>query len=555
MTPTALALAPTPADLPAAFGTPSVGLSDLDILMAANRAAARAALTKHIEPTRAVIYGRSSADGEQTGVTTSKQEKDGRGLADARGIPVVGVYLDDDTSAYHDVARPEFERLLADAKKGLFDVVIVRHTDRLYRRLKVLTRIVEELTPYATVWAVYEGEIDLTTAAGIMMAQIKGAVAENESRVKGERVANHNLWRTENGVMATAWRPFGWAWAEPCDAVPRDQGGTCDHNLDKKPHAPGERPVRWSRGGLVPHPTEGPALARAFEMFADNGGNLLRVARWLDGQGFTGARGGPITGETVRQMFELPRHAGLAAAHGKILAEAKNGALVSRDLWQRVQLILEDPTRRKRGAAPATLLAGFLTCGRCEGRMTATKVHRPKRNGSAPPPLPVYKCKPNQHLYRPRAELEGHILTLVGNFVVDNAPTLAARAATDPGEAETKAMQEVATLRERLKGYHRLSAEMDPEDYAQATKDVRRKLAEAERATAVVAKRPHTARLTAAEDIKATWLDLLEGAAEDPTPLRDVLGELLADIVVNPRPRRSSAPALEVTWQEWVPVK
>ena len=97
-------------------------------------------------------------------------------------VQVVDEYVDNDRSAYSGKPRPDFERMLSDAALGGFDVVIVWASDRLYRRLADLTRITEELAPHARIVAVMGGgDIDLTTAEGILRAQVLGSVAEFES--------------------------------------------------------------------------------------------------------------------------------------------------------------------------------------------------------------------------------------------------------------------------------------------------------------------------------------------------------------------------------------
>ena len=350
--------------------------------------------------------------------------------------------------------------------------------------------------------------------------------------------------------MTATTRPFGWAWRSPCDGVPSAAGGECEH---KKPHAPATRPRQGSRAGLVPHPTEGPALATAFQMIAD-GASVRQVTRWLHGEGFSGARGGQITPEAVSGMLRMPRHAGLVSHRGRLVADAHDGQrIVDVDLWQQVQLILGDPARRTAPGRPAnTALSGIATCSKCGGPMNASNKWSTSSKGRKA--VPVYVCGRNLHLFKTRALVDDFVLGTVGELVIGYAPRLAQEAVTDAGPAEALAQREVARLREQIKAYQRLAAEMDPDDLVVILNRLRADLVEAEQASAVVANRPGVVRLTAAEDVRTAWQELVE--AEDREPLRQVLRELLETVTIHPRPAYSAPlpvdEAVQITWQPWV---
>lgn len=546
-------------------------LGDLQALMAANREAINAAVaTVRRTPTKAAIYARISHDPYATEEGTDEQVTDLRRYADQLGIPVVAEYVDNDLSAYQQhVHRDRFEDLMRDAAMGLFDAVLVRHTDRLYRQMKDLTRITTELAPYAQIIALMGGEVNLSTADGIQNAQMLGAVAEGESRRKGERVAANARHRAQNGRMTASTRPFGWAWKQPCDA-----GADCPHPLKpcadcrkakkakacthKTRHAPGDRPVQGARAGLVPHPTEGPALARVYAMVAD-GSSLRQAGRWLIEQGFTGPQGAAIRPDQIGPMLKNPRHAGLVSHQGRLVADAKDGnRLVGVDLWQQVQLILDDETRRTTPGRPAnTALSGIATCGKCGGPMNASNKHSagkrlPDGKRAKGEVTPVYLCSRNQHLTKKRALVDDFVLGVIAELVVSHPARLAQEAVTDSGPTEQLAQHEVARIKEQIKGYQRLASQMDPEDLVPILHRLRADLVEAEKRTAVVAQRPGIVRLTAADDVQTAWQVLVE--AEDREPLRQVIRELVETVTVYPRPPHGPLPvgeAVQITWQPW----
>src|SRR4051794_37696455 len=84
---------------------------------------------------RAVTYARISSDpsGKRAGVR--RQGEDTAARVAREGWDLVGTYVDDDTSAFSGKPRPQFDRMVADAAAGHFDVVVVWALDRLCRRI------------------------------------------------------------------------------------------------------------------------------------------------------------------------------------------------------------------------------------------------------------------------------------------------------------------------------------------------------------------------------------------------------------------------------------
>ena len=81
---------------------------------------------------KAGIYVRISQDreGERWGVQA--QEEDGRKLAERLGWQVIGVYEDNDVSAFNRrKPRKHWLRLQDDIASGRIDAIIAAHTDRL----------------------------------------------------------------------------------------------------------------------------------------------------------------------------------------------------------------------------------------------------------------------------------------------------------------------------------------------------------------------------------------------------------------------------------------
>ena len=79
----------------------------------------------------AVIYARYSSDNQRE-ASIEGQLRDCKDYAEKNGITVVGTYIDRAYSAKTD-DRPDFQRMIKDSAKKIFDVVLVWKLDRFAR--------------------------------------------------------------------------------------------------------------------------------------------------------------------------------------------------------------------------------------------------------------------------------------------------------------------------------------------------------------------------------------------------------------------------------------
>jgi DNA invertase Pin-like site-specific DNA recombinase len=96
-------------------------------------------------------------------------------------------YVDRGVSGTKD-RRPDLDRLLADARRRRFDVLVCWRLDRLGRNLKHLITLLEELQALGVAFVSLAEGIDATTPAGKLQMHILGAIAEFERERIRERV-------------------------------------------------------------------------------------------------------------------------------------------------------------------------------------------------------------------------------------------------------------------------------------------------------------------------------------------------------------------------------
>lgn len=134
---------------------------------------------------RAALYLRVSTDGQ----TTENQRIALQAVAEQRGWQVVAAYEDAGISgAKGREHRPGLDKLLKDATRGKFDVVMAWAVDRLGRSLADLIGTLQWLHDVNVDLFLHQQAMDTTTPAGRAMFQMMGVFAEFERAMIQARV-------------------------------------------------------------------------------------------------------------------------------------------------------------------------------------------------------------------------------------------------------------------------------------------------------------------------------------------------------------------------------
>ena len=284
---------------------------------------------------RAAVYARLSIDdGRKEG--TERQVADCEAYAALKEWVVVDRYVDRDTSAYdRRVRRPEWERLIADAEAGMFDVVVAWKLDRLCRRVSDFTRFWDVCEPRGVALASVTESIDSSTPLGQTMITILVSFAQLESATISTRTRRAKQSAAAKGKPKHGgYRGFG-------------------HDRD---------------GGIVA--AEAAAIREAADKLI-SGASLSSVAReWRD-TGIRTPTGRAWPTPHLRRLLLQPRLAGARRlADGELVATGEIEPILTDDEHRVLSAILTDPARRtNRGRVHDLLLPGLLHCALCGARM------------------------------------------------------------------------------------------------------------------------------------------------------------------------------------------
>lgn len=122
---------------------------------------------------------------------------------------VVGVYHDDGVSAATIKKRKDFCRMLNDLQKD--DIILFTKLDRMSRDLLDGNMLLKQFAPLnVTFKAIFEEDIDVTTADGKFMFDLKVSLAERERKVDSERILVSFEYKLSRGEPLGGRLPVGY---------------------------------------------------------------------------------------------------------------------------------------------------------------------------------------------------------------------------------------------------------------------------------------------------------------------------------------------------------
>lgn len=345
-------------------------------------------------PLRAAVYCRIS----QQDVRVDKvlnQEKDCRDFAARCGYVVVedAVFADDGISAYKKRDRPGYDEMLSDAEAGKFDVIVATAEDRFNRNPKASLLLAGACAEGGVMWhTLKDGWVDPSSDEGEFQAYFRGWSARKEQRDKAFRISNKNNRLRDDGLPIVGVRPFGF------------EVNRIDHREDEAELVREAYQHILSGGKLYPLVKSWndrgiqTSLAKDRAAMRSAGKPVpfdVRNAKLIEDGKQPKREPSGWSYQSLGQLLKRPRNAAIVEqgrdpqTRKPVLTgiEARWQPIVSRDDWELVCAILNDPARKiVASREPRWLCAGLATCGGCGGVMRSGRGS--DRKGS----FTIYRC-------------------------------------------------------------------------------------------------------------------------------------------------------------------
>ena len=284
----------------------------------------------------AVIYARYSSD-RQREESIEGQLRECMDYALKNKYIVIGTYVDRALSA-RTADRPDFQRMIADSAKRLFDVVLVWKLDRFSRDR-------------------YDS------------AHYKHVLKKNNVRVISIK---ENISDGPEGIILESMLE-GYAEyysAELAQKIRRGQHENAMKCMNNGGNIPLGYQVDKATGVLVPDPVTKPLAIEIFTRYS-RGERISDIQRDLDGRGIRTNRGHPYSVGSLSNLLKNRKYIG-EYRYGDVVTPDGIPAIIDKELFERVQMRMaankKAPARAK--AEEEYLLTTKLYCGDC-GRMMA----------------------------------------------------------------------------------------------------------------------------------------------------------------------------------------
>lgn len=288
-----------------------------------------------LPPSRGNPHQRSTEGEDRQVRSIHDQLAELRELARKEGLTVVDELTESQTAK--EPGRPVFNRLLDCVEQGEADGILAWHPDRLARnsvdggRLIYLVDIgkVRQLK-FPTFW------FDPTPQGKFMLAIAFGQSKYYVDNLS-ENIRRGQRQKLKDGI---------WPMIAPVGYL-------------------NDRRTRT----IAPDPERGPLVRKGFELYATGEYTLDRLTRTLSDLGLTTRRDRPLSRARLYKVLQQPIYCGIIRYGGE-LYEGKHEPLITKDLFDAVQRVMQQKSKPKEVALKPYAYRKVFRCGECSGYIT-----------------------------------------------------------------------------------------------------------------------------------------------------------------------------------------
>ena len=280
----------------------------------------------------AVIYARYSSDSQRE-ESIEGQIRECREYAERNNMTIVGTYIDRALSA-KTADRPEFQRMIKDSAKELFEIVLVWKLDR-FSRDRYDSAHYKHILKKNGVKVVSAKEHISEGPEGIILEAMLEGYAEFYSAELSEKIHRGQKENALKGKNNGGGVPLGYL-------------------LDKKAQK------------LVIDPVTAPLVVEIFEKYAD-GKTVRSIVEDFNARGLRTKKGQPFNINSFSALLKNRKYIG-EYRYQDVVIEGGVPAIIPENLFNRVQERMEK-NRHAPAMAKDYLLTTKLFCGKCERMM------------------------------------------------------------------------------------------------------------------------------------------------------------------------------------------
>jgi site-specific DNA recombinase len=321
---------------------------------------------------RGLIRESTEAQGERSGPIV--QEREERAFAERWGLTGPDRSYTDLETGSDARKRPEFLRMVEDAKAGEFDVLLVYDTSRMSRNWRQAAHYEGELHDAGVVVAyIHEGQ--LSSGPGQLQVVVNHAINQDwldKHRDKVQR--GYRVHRFERGKYS-GMAPIGYLMDYETHYSESKRG---DERFETGRLIPDDEPQ--PRIGFGDVYTRADLVRLIGQLYCSGRFGARSLAQHLNRLGYRNKVGRPFTGSAVRVIVANPTYAGYLSWNRKArrlqgeepeMVEGPHVALWSREVWEQIGAVRArqstgSPGGRQRFPYP---FRGLVTCDRCGGPM------------------------------------------------------------------------------------------------------------------------------------------------------------------------------------------
>ena len=234
---------------------------------------------------RVAYYCRVSTEkGDQLNSLENQKQYFENYIKESENWKLAGAYIDKGKSGTSLKNRVEFNRMIADAKRGKFDLIVTKEASRWARNIVDAISVVRELLQYG-VGVIFQNDgICTFDKDAEMYLSIMSTMAQNESRKISTRVAwGHKMAIKNKHVLGKA--PFGYV------------------NDDRK---------------LKINPDEAEIVKKLYTMYSTGNYSLKDLERYFYEQGYRNRNGNKLAHNTLGNIICNPKNMGYYVG-GKVI--------------------------------------------------------------------------------------------------------------------------------------------------------------------------------------------------------------------------------------------